>query len=45
MLVAKASEPLTIDSRTRTQFAELSQSAKAQLDLAETLVGSRSLAE
>jgi murein DD-endopeptidase MepM/ murein hydrolase activator NlpD len=45
MLVAKASEPLTIDNRTRAQFAELSQSAKAQLDLAETLVGSRSLAE
>jgi murein DD-endopeptidase MepM/ murein hydrolase activator NlpD len=45
MLAAKASEPLTIDSRTRTQFGELSQSAKAQLDLAETLVGSRSLAE
>lgn len=45
LLVAKASEPLTIDSRTRTQFAELSQSAKAQLDLAETLVGGRSLAE
>ncbi len=45
MLVAKASEPLTIDSRARAQFAELSQSAKAQLDLAETLVGSRSLAE
>ncbi|MGL6112721.1 MAG: M23 family metallopeptidase, partial [Rubrivivax sp.] len=42
---AQASAPLTIDSHGKAQFAELSRSAKLQLDLAETLVGSRTLAE
>jgi murein DD-endopeptidase MepM/ murein hydrolase activator NlpD len=45
LLVAKASEPVTIDGHSRAQFAELSRSAKSQLDLAETLVGSRTLAD
>jgi len=43
--LAKASEPLNIDHRARAQFAELSRSAKAQLDLAETLAGNRGRAE
>ena len=43
--IAKASDPLTIDAASRSRFAELSSSAKAQLDLAETLAGSRSQAE
>jgi len=42
---AKASEPMNIDHHARAQFAELSRSAKAQLDLAETLAGSRGRAE
>ena len=45
MSIAKASDPLTIDAASRRRFAELSSSAKAQLDLAETLAGSRSQAE
>jgi murein DD-endopeptidase MepM/ murein hydrolase activator NlpD len=43
--IAKASDTLTIDAASRSRFAELSSSAKAQLDLAETLAGSRSHAE
>jgi murein DD-endopeptidase MepM/ murein hydrolase activator NlpD len=45
LIVAKASEPLNIDNQARAQFVELSRSAKAQLVLAETLVGSRALSE
>jgi murein DD-endopeptidase MepM/ murein hydrolase activator NlpD len=43
--IAKAADPVTVDGASRTRFAELSNSAKAQLDLAETMVGSRALAE
>ena len=39
--IAKASDPVTIDGASRNRFAELSTSAKLQLDLAETLGGSR----
>jgi murein DD-endopeptidase MepM/ murein hydrolase activator NlpD len=45
LTIAKASDTLTIDAAARGRFAELSSSAKAQLDLAETLGGSRSPAE
>ena len=38
--IARTADTLTIDSASRGRFAELSNSAKAQLDLAETLVGS-----
>ncbi len=43
--VAKASETVTIDARSRTEFAELSRSAQVQLGLAETLIGTRTQAE
>lgn len=43
--IAKTADTLTIDGASRERFAELSNSAKAQLDLAETLVGSRAQAE
>jgi murein DD-endopeptidase MepM/ murein hydrolase activator NlpD len=43
--LAKASEPVNIDHQARAQFAELSRSAQAQLDLAETLAGNRGRAE
>jgi murein DD-endopeptidase MepM/ murein hydrolase activator NlpD len=43
--IAKAADPVTVDGASRASFAELSNSAKAQLDLAETMVGSRALAE
>jgi murein DD-endopeptidase MepM/ murein hydrolase activator NlpD len=39
--IAKASDPVSVDSASRTRFAELASSAKLQLDLAETLSGSR----
>lgn len=39
--IAKASEAVTIEGAARAQFAALARSAKVQLDLAETLVGSR----
>jgi murein DD-endopeptidase MepM/ murein hydrolase activator NlpD len=39
--VAKASDTMTIDAKSRDQFAAISQSAQAQLELAETLAGSR----
>jgi len=39
--IAKAADPLTIDSAARARFAELSRSAKLQLDLADTLAGGR----
>jgi hypothetical protein len=44
-MVARSSETLTIDARSRAQFAELSRSAQAQLDLAETMAGARFQAE
>jgi murein DD-endopeptidase MepM/ murein hydrolase activator NlpD len=43
--LAKAAEPVNIDHHARAQFAELSRSAQAQLDLAETLAGPRGRAE
>lgn len=39
--VARASETVTIEAPSRAQFAELSRSAQAQLDLAETMAGAR----
>lgn len=43
--IAKASDPVTIDGASRTRFAELSRSAKAQLELAGTLGGTRTQTE
>jgi murein DD-endopeptidase MepM/ murein hydrolase activator NlpD len=43
--IAKAADTLTIDGASRARFAELSRSAQVQLDLAETLAGSRAQAE
>ena len=43
--IAKTADTLTIDGASRERFAELSNSAKVQLELAETLVGSRAQAE
>jgi murein DD-endopeptidase MepM/ murein hydrolase activator NlpD len=43
--VARSSEAVSIDAASKAQFAELSRSAQAQLDLAETLVGKRFQAE
>lgn len=43
--IAKASEPVTVDASSRAKFAALSRSARVQLDLAETLAGSRPQAE
>jgi murein DD-endopeptidase MepM/ murein hydrolase activator NlpD len=45
LTIAKAADTMTIDGAARARFAELSSSAKAQLDLAETLAGSRTPAE
>jgi hypothetical protein len=36
---------VTIDAQAKTRFAELSRSAMQQLDLAETLGGSRAQTE
>jgi murein DD-endopeptidase MepM/ murein hydrolase activator NlpD len=43
--IAKTADTVTIDGAARDHFAELSNSAKAQLELAETLVGRRAQAE
>jgi murein DD-endopeptidase MepM/ murein hydrolase activator NlpD len=43
--IAKASDPVTVDNASRARFAELTRSAKLQLDLAETLGGSRNQLE
>lgn len=40
--LAKAAQPLTLDSAAKAKFADASRSAQAQLDLAETLGRSRS---
>ena len=45
LTIAKAADTVTIDAASRSRFAELSNSAKAQLDLAETLAGSRAQTE
>ncbi len=45
LTIAKAADTVTIDAASRGRFAELSRSAKAQLDLAETLAGSRAQVE
>jgi murein DD-endopeptidase MepM/ murein hydrolase activator NlpD len=39
--IAKASETLTIDGAAKAQFAELSRGARAQLQLAATMIGGR----
>ena len=43
--IAKAADPVTVDSASRARFAELSRSAQVQLDLAETLASSRAQTE
>lgn len=43
--IAGESEPVVIEQHARARFSDLSRNAKAQLDLAETLLGSRQLAE
>ena len=43
--VAKASEALVIEPASRARFAEFAQSAKVQLQVAESLSGSRGLGE
>ena len=43
--IAKASDPVTVDNASRARFAELTRSAKLQLDLAETLGGRRNQLE
>jgi murein DD-endopeptidase MepM/ murein hydrolase activator NlpD len=40
--LARAAEPLTLDSSAKAKFADVSRSAQAQLDLAETLGSARS---
>jgi murein DD-endopeptidase MepM/ murein hydrolase activator NlpD len=39
--VARSSDTVTIDPQSRAQFAQLSRSAQRQLELAETLAGTR----
>ena len=41
LLVAKASEPLTLDPASRGKFAELTRAVQTKLDIAETMVGVR----
>lgn len=43
--IAKASDPVTVDNASRARFTELARSAQLQLDLAETLGGSRNQLE
>ena len=43
--IAKAADTVTIDAASRAKFAALSNSARMQLDLAETLVGHRPQSE
>lgn len=43
--LAKASDTVTVDNASRARFAELARSAQLQLDLAETLGGSRNQLE
>ncbi len=45
LLVAKASEAVTLDNASRQRFTELSRLLQAKLDVAETLAGSRKAAE
>lgn len=45
LLAARSAEPVTIDHQARARFAEMSRTAKAQLDVAETLLGARFTAE
>jgi murein DD-endopeptidase MepM/ murein hydrolase activator NlpD len=45
LTVAKASETLSIDSSMRPRFIEQARSIKAQLELAQTLVGARQAIE
>jgi murein DD-endopeptidase MepM/ murein hydrolase activator NlpD len=40
--LARAAQPLTLDPKSKTQFAAVSQAAQAQLDLAETVGQARS---
>ena len=39
--ISKASDTVTVDAASRAKFVALSNSARMQLDLAETLVGAR----
>ena len=43
--ISKAADTVTIDGASRARFAELSSSAKTQLDLAESMAGGRAQAE
>jgi murein DD-endopeptidase MepM/ murein hydrolase activator NlpD len=43
--IAKASEPLQLDTASRARFAELVRAVQVKLDLAETIAGARGLAE
>jgi murein DD-endopeptidase MepM/ murein hydrolase activator NlpD len=43
--IAGESEPVIIEQQARARFSDLSRNAKAQLDVAETLLGSRQLIE
>jgi murein DD-endopeptidase MepM/ murein hydrolase activator NlpD len=45
LTVAKASEAVLIDATSRPRFAEVAQSAKVQLQVAESLTGSRGYGE
>jgi murein DD-endopeptidase MepM/ murein hydrolase activator NlpD len=43
--IARASDTVTVDPASRAKFAALADSARLQLDVAETLVGNRSRSE
>ena len=43
--IAKAADNVTIDASSRSKFAALSNSARLQLELAETLAGNRPQSE
>jgi murein DD-endopeptidase MepM/ murein hydrolase activator NlpD len=43
--IARTADTLTIDGASRARFAELANSAKAHLEVAETIAGSRARAE
>jgi murein DD-endopeptidase MepM/ murein hydrolase activator NlpD len=45
LVIAKASEPVTLEPALRARFAEVAKAAETQLDIAETLKGARGLAE
>ena len=45
MIIAKASEPVTLEPAARAQFASVARVMQTKLDIAETLAGARSVAE